>query len=87
MFGILNFTSFTSSVQAQNFYCTNHMEIKPISSKTYVLRNSHQQSVSLNEVLTVVEVGLAWVDDGEAEQEPHPHPQHVLVVAVAVQQV
>jgi hypothetical protein len=42
---------------------------------------------ALREVLTVVEVGLAGVDDGEAEQEPHPHPQHVLVVAVAVQQV
>ena len=51
----------------------------------YVTVTNNQYA--LKEVLTVIEVGLAWVDDGEAEQEPHPHPQHVLVVAVAVQQV
>jgi len=47
----------------------------------------HQSVKERGFVIVIVDVGLAGVDDGEAEQEPHPHAQHVLVMCVAVQQV
>jgi len=40
----------------------------------------HQSVKERGFVIVIVEVGLAGLDDGEAEQEPQPHTQHVLVV-------
>merc|ERR1719357_256156 len=47
----------------------------------------HQSVKERGFVIVIVDIGLAGVDDGEAEQEPPPHTQHVLRMCVAVQQV